>query len=87
MINPYSLLPDIGADLPTGERDDLAGLIKINEGGAALTAYGRLMFEELADDTRLAIERALLKYCELDTFAMVLLYQGIADLVSSHVAE
>lgn len=87
VINPYSLLPDIGADLPIGERDDLAGLIKINEGGAALTAYGRLMFEELADDTRLAIERALLKYCELDTFAMVLLYQGIADLVSSHVAE
>jgi len=60
---------------------------KINEGGAALTAYGCLMFEELADDARLEIERALLQYCELDTFAMVLLYQGIEDLVSNHVAE
>ena len=46
-----------------------------------------VMFEELADDARLAIERALLQYCELDTFAMVLLYQGIEDLVSNHVAE
>ena len=33
MINPYLLLPDIGADLSSEESDDLVGLIKINEGG------------------------------------------------------
>ena len=84
VINPYLLLPDIGADLSSEESDDLVGLIKINEGGAALTAYGRLMFEELPDDVRHAITQALLQYCELDTLAMVFLYEGLVDLIKKH---
>jgi hypothetical protein len=27
-------------------------------------------------------ERALMKYCELDTLAMVFLYQGVVDLMN-----
>ena len=59
----------------------MAGLDKVSDGGAALTAYGRLMYEDLSAATRRRIEQSLLEYCELDTLAMVLLYQGLLDLM------
>lgn len=38
-----------------------------------MTAYVRLQFEELSEYEREEIEAALLKYCELDTMAMVMI--------------
>ena len=76
--DPYSLLIKYGEDL-LGEKllhgedpDDLV----IAEGGAATTAYARLQFETLNPDTRAKINEALLRYCELDTLAMVMIVQG-----------
>jgi Domain of unknown function(DUF2779) len=77
-IDPYDRLRDLGAQLigeeiRSGEDpDDLA----ISEGGAAATAYARLQFESLPMKTRKTLERALLRYCELDTLAMVMVVQG-----------
>ena len=48
---------------------------QLNDGGAALTAYGRMQFEEMSDYERNEIRNALLKYCELDTMAMVMIYE------------
>ena len=81
VINPYNQLPDLGADLPPEERAELQGLEQIKDGGAALTAYARLMFEELPKGQRDAIKSSLLQYCELDTLAMVFLHQGVCDLL------
>jgi hypothetical protein len=53
----------------------------LHDGGAAMTAYCKLQFTEMSDAERAEIEKALLKYCELDTFAMVMLYQGWLDLL------
>lgn len=78
VINPYTQLPDLGSDLSLEEQAELAGLDQIRDGGAALTAYARLMFEDLSPVSRAQIEKSLLEYCELDTLAMVLLYQGLA---------
>ena len=58
--------------IPGEDPDDLV----IAEGGAATTAYARLQFESLNKDIRLKINEALLRYCELDTFAMVMIVQG-----------
>ena len=75
---PYELLRDLGAQLlgeevrPGEDPDDLA----ICEGGAAATAYARLQFETLSPETRHRLESALLRYCELDTLAMVMVVQG-----------
>ncbi len=41
-----------------------------------MTAYGKLQFQEMSDTERRAIESALLKYCELDTLAMVMIYEA-----------
>ena len=48
----------------------------IAEGGAAATAYARLQFEDMKPETRDKINAALLRYCELDTLAMVMIVQG-----------
>ena len=47
-----------------------------------MTAYGRLMFEDMSPEHREAIEQGLKEYCELDTLAMVFLYQGVLDLLA-----
>ena len=82
-IEPYELLRRYGADL-LGEEvragedpDELA----ITEGGAAATAYARLQFEHVDAATRLKIREALLRYCELDTLAMVMIVQGWRGLL------
>jgi len=79
--NPYDALPDLSEDLTEEEREQLEGIESIKDGAAALMAYGRLMFEDMPLQSREAIEQGLKEYCELDTLAMVFLYQGVRDLV------
>jgi len=43
------------------------------EGGAAMMAYARVQFSEMAAPERENVIKGLLRYCELDTFAMVLI--------------
>ncbi|MFD0669156.1 DUF2779 domain-containing protein [Ramlibacter sp. MAHUQ-53] len=52
----------------------------IAHGGAAMTAYNYTQFSRLAPAQRQEIEAALLRYCELDTLAMVMLVQGLMEL-------
>lgn len=87
VINPYLQLPDLASGLSLEEQTELAGLEQIKDGGAALTAYARLMYEDLGAATRKSIEQSLLEYCELDTLAMVFLYEGLNDLVLVYGSE
>lgn len=84
-MEPYALLADYGSDL-LGEKvegnDDPDDLV-IAEGGAAATAYARLQFEDMKQETRVKINAALLRYCELDTLAMVMIVQGWRNLIRS----
>ena len=52
----------------------------INQGGLAMTAYNYTQFASLSSEDRSTIENALLRYCELDTLAMVILVQGLMEL-------
>jgi hypothetical protein len=49
---------------------------ELREGGTAMSAYMRLQFEDMPDFQRQAIKAALLRYCELDTLAMVMVMQA-----------
>ena len=64
------LLPDEVENTSEGETSIIA------EGGAAATAYARLQFENLDEAARDRIKSALLRYCELDTLAMVMIMQA-----------
>ena len=50
------------------------------EGGAAAMAYSRLQFERLSEDQRSRIRDGLLRYCELDTLAMVMVVEGWREM-------
>jgi hypothetical protein len=68
--DPYAILAELTAPI---EHTD--SLFVIADGGAATTAYARLQFEDLKTADRIQLEKSLLKYCELDTFAMVLIVE------------
>jgi hypothetical protein len=48
----------------------------IADGAAAMNAYARLQFSEVSETERAAVNTALLRYCELDTLAMVMVYEA-----------
>jgi hypothetical protein len=60
--NPYNLLMETG-DAP------------IRRGTEAMVVYGKMIAQQWSDDKLEAFRQALLKYCELDTLAMVMIYQ------------
>ena len=76
--DPYDLLPPMFEDPSAAEIASIdAGLApELQEGGAAMAAYARLQFEEIDPREREAICEALLRYCELDTLAMVMAVQA-----------
>ncbi|GAB3727056.1 hypothetical protein GCM10028862_03110 [Luteimonas pelagia] len=84
VIDPYLLL---------GERTDepeLAGLealedeaSTIADGGAAMVAYGLLMSGLLDHAAQKRLKLQLLRYCELDTLAMVMAWQGLNELCNA----
>ena len=74
--NPYKLLPSISSYLGIDiDLDDIEiqESESIANGGAALAAYAKMQFSEGA--TLKALEQALLTYCELDTLAMVFVWE------------
>ncbi len=80
--DPYQLLPKMFDDVSDRDLELLSGDDdELNDGGAAMTAYGRLQFEDMSDYERDAISAALLKYCELDTLAMVMIYEAWREML------
>ncbi|MBM3919318.1 MAG: DUF2779 domain-containing protein [Sphingomonadales bacterium] len=75
--DPYKTLPQV---FDHYDRNTLDELIKdfdeLGDGGAALTAYNYLQFAEVPQEQRTLIANALLRYCELDTLAMVMIVEG-----------
>lgn len=63
--DPYKLLK-----LSSGDNED------ITDGGDAMTAYSRMQFSEMGDDEYNELKNGLLRYCELDTLAMVMIYEA-----------
>lgn len=87
VLDPYKLLPRLFQDASEHDLELLTEEDEIREGGAAMTAYARLQFEEMSDYERQEIRRALLQYCELDTFAMVMIYEAWRELVEGKTPE
>ena len=45
------------------------------DGGAAMTAYVKMQFTEMSDEERKLVREGLLRYCKLDTLAMVIIWE------------
>lgn len=80
--NPYKLLPPVFENWSNDELDKLLSDVEdLNNGGAALTAYGFLQYTDMSQQERDKITEALLRYCELDTLAMVMLWEHFGEVV------
>ena len=77
--DPYKSLPKVFDEWDDGF-ETISEIEDINNGGAALTAYGKLQYTDMNDDERLKIKDALLRYCELDTLAMVMIFEHLKEL-------
>jgi hypothetical protein len=83
VLDPYKLLPPLFQDASEHDVELLTQDDEIREGGAAMTAYARLQFEDMSDYERKEIRKALLQYCELDTLAMVMIYEGWREMIAT----
>lgn len=84
VIDPYKLLGE------RSEEPDLAGLERLEEdekavadGGAAMVAYGLLQSGLLDEAARQRLRGQLLRYCELDTLAMVMAWEGLNEILEA----
>lgn len=46
-----------------------------------MTAYARMQFEQMSEYEFGKLKSGLLKYCELDTFAMVMIYEAWREMI------
>lgn len=70
--DPYAALPTLDTIEPSQRLFDDES---IRDGGAAMVAYAKCQFTEISPQEVDSLRAALLKYCELDTLAMVMLWQ------------
>ncbi|RYZ84703.1 MAG: DUF2779 domain-containing protein [Proteobacteria bacterium] len=75
VLDPYKLLGPVFSDMSAVDLDLLVKADSIADGGAAMSAYARMQFSEMSDVEVDKVGNALLRYCELDTFAMVMIYE------------
>ncbi|WP_158755425.1 DUF2779 domain-containing protein [Dyella sp. S184] len=82
LVDPYLLL-DKRSDDP--DLSDLEGLEEdgafVADGGAAMVAYGLLQNGQLNLAASQKLRAQLLRYCELDTLAMVFAWDGVQELL------
>ena len=81
--DPYKLLPPIFEDLSQEYLENIPTDGRLADGGAAMTDYARLQFSDIPELERQATRQALLRYCELDTLAMVMIWEAWNDVLNT----
>jgi Domain of unknown function(DUF2779) len=82
IINPYELLPPLFEGIDDEQIEQFLMNSNIQEGGAAMTAYAKMQFASITGLERDRIVKGLLKYCELDTLAMVMVWEYWNNLIT-----
>jgi len=80
-VSPYKTLPVIFEGIDSEDLDSfcIEEGEELADGGAAMMAYAKMQFTEMNPEERQFYHNALLRYCELDTLAMVMIYEGWKD--------
>jgi hypothetical protein len=82
-MNPYKTLPPILEGYTNESLDQFFEMDEeLRDGGAAMMAYAYLQFGDLHAHQRELIRKALLRYCELDTMAMVMIWEAFTPQMS-----
>lgn len=83
IISPYKTLPPVFDKYDYDQLELVMSDSDIANGGAALTAYAMMQFTQMSDQERDKVRTALLRYCELDTFAMVMIWEHWKNLLEN----
>lgn len=89
VASPYDLLPSID-ELYTSHIDKserLFGESTLGNGGAAMTAFSYLQQPDISPVEKSALCEALLQYCELDTLAMVFIWEYFLELTDDGLIQ
>ena len=85
VVDPYALLgqllPDPELDRVAREQEEEEASLFVANGGAAMVAYGELQRRDLPEKERERLKAQLLRYCELDTLAMVMVFEALREWV------
>lgn len=84
--DPYKLLPaidNLDDYNETEEEESYSGNDKINSGGPAMMAYAEMQFMETTAERKENLKNALLRYCELDTLAMVMIFEHWKSIINN----
>jgi len=83
--DPYKLLPaiDLAGISENENEDDSYSGENISSGGPAMMAYAEMQFMETDATRKENLKKALLRYCELDTLAMVMIFEHWKSLVNN----
>src|SRR5690606_569254 len=88
LLSPYKILPPLFSDWTEDQLDaTVPAMENIADGGAALTAYGKLQYTDMSEEERLEIKKSLLKYCELDTLAMVMIFEYFSEVTGLRASK
>jgi len=80
--SPYDQLPKLFENWDAFQRQELISEMEdVSNGGAAMVAYAKLQYQNMTIPERDELVKGLLKYCELDTLAMVMLYEELREVV------
>lgn len=84
--DPYKTLPPI---FSTKEDEQLEGYFVeeetgIQNGGVAMVAYAKMQFTRMTEAEREKFSNTLLKYCKLDTLAMVMIREEFNRLIRNY---
>lgn len=84
-VNPYTVLPPLFEGISNEALEDAIDnargeVRQIADGGAALFAYAHLQDTTVSNLERSETRAGLLRYCELDTLAMVMIYEHFKEL-------
>ena len=85
-VSPYKALPPVFENWDSDQLEKItASIPEIADGGAALFAYSKLQFPDVGKEERTAMNNGLLRYCELDTLAMVMIYEYFREMCFGRV--
>lgn len=79
MKGSYSIKKVLPAMFPDDPELDYGRLEGVHDGSEAMEAFAKLA--EMPEAEKAAARESLLRYCELDTLAMVRIFERLADLV------
>lgn len=85
--DPYTTLPPVFSDYTLARLEDRLADETLSDGGAAMTAYARMQFTEMSATEVELVRSALLRYCELDTMAMVMLFEFLREEVRLNLSR